>query len=74
MVFIEAKTTSDHYYSVYVVVSDTAECPHGGGPTKTTDCGVKIDCPSGRDCWLVKWEREAKIWVREQPRLDGEGD
>ena len=47
----------DHYYGVFVYVNKTAECPHGEGQTVPVDgYGVRIKCPEGKDCWVVKWE------------------
>jgi len=46
----------DHYYGVYVRVSKRADCPHGRGTTTQDAHGIRIACPEGRDCWLVKWE------------------
>jgi len=47
-----------HYYGVFVEVPPRATCPHGEGPTVPTTLGVRILCPSDRDCWLVKWQWE----------------
>jgi hypothetical protein len=46
----------DHFFQVFVRVEKRAECPHGWGTTTSDPNGVRIMCPEGRDCWLVKWE------------------
>ena len=56
--FIDYPGEIEHYYGTFVYVPAKAECPHGSGltyPSEDND-GVKIRCPEGRDCWVVKWQ------------------
>jgi hypothetical protein len=44
------------FVSTFIWIPREAECPHGRGATSVEAIGVRIACPSGKDCWYLRTE------------------